>query len=552
MDNIQLGKHKTTRRRNEMLLKKITINILTILAIIIACPSVWAATYYVDSSSGSDSNSGTTESQAWKSISKVNNFAFKAGDDILFKTGQSWDEILKPVSGSSESATVTYGSYGSAAKPVIRSFDVNNKAYVEARDISFRNSSYNHPVVIQNNSHHITIRDCDIIADSSNSTWAALYILMNSHHNKIIGCNIEHRNYDRQSDAVNLRRNANYNLIENCTIGNATHYSLSLEGANAEYPDYTCSHNVIRNNTIKNDVGAPSGLQSNSHRNLFEGNTIIGGGPQDKQPRSLKDVSMDNIIRNNVFRDNPMSSTGSGLAMEVYKYNSDPANIAKGNRIYNNVITNISRYPIVIATNGDSGAYVEDNVFKNNVIYNNNPSNGYSVTVQAHTAIRDNYFHNNLVYESGKTKVLYVNSGAYSVPEIEDGNFWKGNKQSDPMLDTNYNPKQSSPCIDNGDYLTFVTSSSGSGTTFQVSDSNYFSDGFGIVPGDVIVVGNTTATITAIDHTKNIISVSKQISWQYGQPVNLPYSGNKPDIGKLDGDGESSAAIQAPQNLRIQ
>ena len=53
--------------------------------------SVLAQTnYYVSSSQGNDSNSGTSESSTWKSIAKVNSVNFQPGDNIKFECGNEW------------------------------------------------------------------------------------------------------------------------------------------------------------------------------------------------------------------------------------------------------------------------------------------------------------------------------------------------------------------------------------------------------------------------------------------------------------------------------
>ncbi|BDR52601.1 hypothetical protein KIM372_05080 [Bombiscardovia nodaiensis] len=46
--------------------------------------------YYVDSIQGDDSHLGTSPSQAWKSLEKVNSTTFQAGDRILLKAGSVW------------------------------------------------------------------------------------------------------------------------------------------------------------------------------------------------------------------------------------------------------------------------------------------------------------------------------------------------------------------------------------------------------------------------------------------------------------------------------
>ncbi len=61
--------------------------------------------YYV-STSGSDTNDGSSQVTAWRSIGKVNATVVPAGSQILFQAGGVWHEELLPQSG------VRYGAYG--------------------------------------------------------------------------------------------------------------------------------------------------------------------------------------------------------------------------------------------------------------------------------------------------------------------------------------------------------------------------------------------------------------------------------------------------------
>jgi len=85
---------------------------------------VFAVNYYVDASGGNDLNSGISEKLAWQTISKVVSMSssFQPGDSILFKKGEVWNgERLKSLSQASGvvGSPITYGSYGSGAKPII-------------------------------------------------------------------------------------------------------------------------------------------------------------------------------------------------------------------------------------------------------------------------------------------------------------------------------------------------------------------------------------------------------------------------------------------------
>jgi len=83
--------------------------------------SVSATNYYVKAS-GSDSNTGLSDAQAWQTLTKVNAFtAFIAGDKILFKRGDSWTGTIIPRYSATDLA-LTYGAYGTGANPIITGF----------------------------------------------------------------------------------------------------------------------------------------------------------------------------------------------------------------------------------------------------------------------------------------------------------------------------------------------------------------------------------------------------------------------------------------------
>jgi hypothetical protein len=75
--------------------------------------------FYVDVVNGSDSSSGTSESEAWQSLSKVDSTTFSEGDTILFKAGCSWEGQLCPKGSGSSSHPIVIDMYGSGDKPII-------------------------------------------------------------------------------------------------------------------------------------------------------------------------------------------------------------------------------------------------------------------------------------------------------------------------------------------------------------------------------------------------------------------------------------------------
>lgn len=72
-----------------------------------------SAVYYI-SSNGNDSNSGLSTSAPWQTISKVNAMSnsFAAGDQILFRKGDSFFGELKITKGGVSGSNIVFGSYG--------------------------------------------------------------------------------------------------------------------------------------------------------------------------------------------------------------------------------------------------------------------------------------------------------------------------------------------------------------------------------------------------------------------------------------------------------
>ena len=105
------------------------------------------ATYYIDSSSGKDSNSGHSPKSAWASIEKVNQTVFKPGDRILFKAGCSWYGQLELKGSGSSVAPIQINKYGEGEKPAIhgngeklQTLLLHNVEYWEVRNLEITNT----------------------------------------------------------------------------------------------------------------------------------------------------------------------------------------------------------------------------------------------------------------------------------------------------------------------------------------------------------------------------------------------------------------------------
>lgn len=82
-----------------------------------------ATVYYVDSQNGDDVHSGTSQTQAWKTLERVNAHVFQPGDQLRFKAGSRFTGQLRPQGSGKldggQPVPITIGKYGDGPKPRI-------------------------------------------------------------------------------------------------------------------------------------------------------------------------------------------------------------------------------------------------------------------------------------------------------------------------------------------------------------------------------------------------------------------------------------------------
>lgn len=111
--------------------------------ILLSITTVAQATDYYVSPTGNDSNSGTSSTQPWRTITKVNNKGFSPGDRILFQGGKTFSGTLNFDSSDNGSLAnpITVGSYGTGRAVISagsgRGFSGYNVAGYRIQNINF-------------------------------------------------------------------------------------------------------------------------------------------------------------------------------------------------------------------------------------------------------------------------------------------------------------------------------------------------------------------------------------------------------------------------------
>jgi hypothetical protein len=128
--------------------------------------------------------------------------------------------------------------------------------------------------------------------------------------------------------------------------------------------------------------------------------------------------------------------------------------------------------------------------------------------------------------------------------DTTDGGPWS---QTQP----NFALTSGSPAIGGGTWLATITSSSGSGTSFNVNNAGWFFAGLTAaghtVPGDTIQLQGQASTVVITSISGNTITVNRSLTWTNRQGVALSYSGSAPDVGAY----EYTSRPAPPIGLRI-
>ena len=117
--------------------------------------SVHAATYYVDQVNGLNGNSGD-QAHPWQTISKLNGFAFSAGDTVYLNRGNTWAEFINLAT----SNAITIDAYGIGNPPKITG-NGTYSLYANTNGLILRNLHFDGSAIRNTNSKNgIKLQNC--------------------------------------------------------------------------------------------------------------------------------------------------------------------------------------------------------------------------------------------------------------------------------------------------------------------------------------------------------------------------------------------------------
>ncbi|MBW2990902.1 right-handed parallel beta-helix repeat-containing protein [Candidatus Woesearchaeota archaeon] len=516
-------------------MKKILI---VIVLLILLSALVSATNYYV----AKDGSGDFTTIQAASNVAQP-------GDNIYIRAG-TYREQIRPSRSGSSGNYITYARHGNEEVTITGVSDgisLNGRNYIVIDGLRIEDVGH-FWIDLRGGTHNI-IKNCYMRGADG---WSGITLGGGSDYNKILDntivgyCGPSTPTYS-SSDLIFCSGGCHNNLIEGNDIQNGAHVSISLQAKSG-----TTTHNVIRNNKVRNLWHTATNTHPNSDYTLIEGNTIVDAGEefQNNMCGSDRDRTMNRNLHasiqlgasNCIVRNNVLINNG-----QLYINSYSPAD-ALNNHIYHNTL-----YQNYYGTYTNGPRPVYGNVIKNNIFYNQRE---YELYVWINNAQKENYFVKNNILGAD---ILVYPDGRMSLTQVQSRypNNWYDNLAVNPGFvnagTRDLHLQSGSPMINAGAWLTKTTSSGSSSRTLRVEDAGYFMDGWGIIEGDLIQLQGQTATarITNVNYGTNTLTISTSLSWSSGTGVALAYSGSAPDIGAYEHGGTTPPPPQTCSNCKL-
>jgi hypothetical protein len=375
-------------------------------------------------------------------------------------------------------------------------------------------------------------------------------------------------------------------LVQNNYDTRAGHYFFDAMALPGESPS---SQVVVRDNTVESFWGG--GIGHGSAQSLvYENNRLshVGEGvPYIKA--SFEIGGMDAIVRYNVMTDE--AGWYSDNVLDIVAEDNGGPQDALHNRVYNNVFYKNGYLPVFESQRWERD--LSDNKVFNNIMYYNETVGAgfYSTPATTYISIETyhaypqcptgspdctnfawtqfpnvNYFENNLILHAdvtgdhpGAAQIVYTPNtsvAGWTIAGFSDtlsraqssfAPFFSGNLEVNPQFVAadagNFELTPTSPAIAAGTHLAHTTAAGTATTTIPVDDAYPFTDGYGIVTGDAILVGNNApVSVTGVNTDNGTLAVSAPLVFAAGDPVDLAdHSGSAPDIGAFKYSGSAPA-----------
>ncbi len=324
-------------------------------------------TYYVDAINGSDDNDGTSEKKAWQTVNKVNSVVFEPGDEILFKSGQTFVGQLMPQgSGSKEDGVIRMDKYGGDALPTI-----NANGTLENRGA----------VIQLINQEYWEISNLSLTNPATSTEGARVGVLVigkeygTLDHIYVTNCNINNVVSDISKSASSAKTEAGGELWYG--TGGGAGVSFQVFAGGEEVPT-TFNDILVDNNIIRNLGRSGTGVSINtSYKNLYQQGYKFENDEADWFPITNVLISNNDIsYTTNAIQINGCDgSVGNGVVIEnnlVYHPDRYDSNAAIWFALCNEILVQYNEvYALDNGGSNDCGAFDYDGGVTNSIMQYN-------------------------------------------------------------------------------------------------------------------------------------------------------------------------------------
>jgi parallel beta-helix repeat protein len=540
--------------------------------------------YYYVSTRGNDAKSGM-ETLPFHTINKAANVA-KAGDVVVIQAGIYYEDVRPLLSGEPDKY-ITYQNAGDGeviidAQEGKRAgcIEIDNKSYLQFMGLTVRgaNSYQTWPragISMTDGTNHIILDNITaynnyfgIMAHGQENPVSFITVknsktfgpgnIGNTHYGIFFYKKVYDSSIVNNHVAYTLPEKLSYGIeVSTADSGNQANgpRRIVITGNEADHNEAQGIHTwnavgVLIGSNYLHDNGA-SGIQvEDGSENIVVENNLSENNAQKYEFETgvWIDDSKNVVVRNNILRSNKIGLIVTG---------SDRV-IVHDNYVYfnNRGAENIDNAAGLIVEDSATNISVTQNTFyKNGASGMQHGAVNFGLFNPSCTSIT---FKNNIVAETANVLDLFQDSCSGFESDFNDffntrplAIEWNQNQTdwptylaasrqdahsliSDPFFADpsafNFSLLPTSSLIDKGTILARTTNT-GNGKTVLITDASYFSDGFGIGNGDSVVVGNSQASLVAIDYVNHSISVDRVINWGKNDVVSFLFAGAAPDIG---------------------
>ena len=531
--------------------------------------SIAQTTYYIDATNGLDTNNGLTVETTWKTINKVNQQSFSAGDNILFKRGEIWYGTrleIDNVSGAINNHII-FGAYGTGAKPVISSVMSQSHTWTNVSDNLW--TATNPPVI---NPQRLLINGTERLRsnieselDGTNYYWMYddssnnLYVYSTINPNTlsfeysvdfpvIIGWAeyITIKDLDIQGGWTGVFiTTASKNLyLYNLDIGKYCRNGIVISSSStspSNYPQNVLIDDCLFDSHFAFDYSTSTTYNGNSSRGCSDGylsSKQTSGQITNCEFKNwghasinLNGTEVTNVSINNNYLTAPDICYGGRLtvddasAIEVFNnkiYNTSITSQLNGqnNHYHHNIFNGTKDSPLKpdinagVGIQGYASSTVKENVYENNLFIDIEGA-AFKISGNNVNNIHDNIFRNNTIYNCGSL----VNDESIIVEE----NLFQQTYDNAFQNNLIFNSSTTQTCNFRGNIYNIYGFNSQSGSDGYLMSSN--------ISGDPLFLDSSNNDYHLNSNSPCINSGILTLATTDFEGYTIPYNGTNPDIG---------------------